>query len=134
MNLLSASFCSFPASYVGGKKKNSMCLMSLTDFHAHVIAVVSSLILNRKSQKLLLSQAPSHLQSRICEHNKTMDLDGLFFLLLRSLRQICTWTYIIYCMFCVTNTDSTDTWINCHSHTHWHKIIISLNTQFWERG
>lgn len=46
----------------------SMCLLSLTASHSHVIVVVSSLILNKNSQKLLPSRAPTHLQSRRILH------------------------------------------------------------------
>lgn len=49
----------------------SRCLWCLTDSDFYVIAAVSSLILNKNSQRLLLSQAPSRLQSRrICEHKE----------------------------------------------------------------
>lgn len=47
-----------------------MCLLSFTDSHSCIIVAVSSRILNKNSQKLLLSQAPSRLQSRRRHHRR----------------------------------------------------------------
>lgn len=90
LKLSDASFLHFSTFQQVEWERYSMCLLHLTDSHSHVIVVVSSLILNKNSQKLLLSQDPSHHRSRICEHNKRSDSEFCFFWgFLDFLRQMC---------------------------------------------
>lgn len=81
VNLSDASFRCLSTFQQVDLEKYSMCLLSLKDSASHVPVVVSSLILNKNSQKLLLSQAPSHLhRTRICEHNRTSYLETTDFI------------------------------------------------------